>query len=354
MPEKALVAMSGGVDSSVAAAVLLDKGLQCIGATFNFFEKDENDANDARQAAEKLNMPHFVFDSTGEFRKEVIERFIEAYEQGLTPNPCIDCNRYIKFSRLFHFANKHNCELIATGHYAQTEKSGSRWLLKKAADISKDQSYVLFSLRQKLLEHTSFPLGTLSKSKVREIARECGFQNADKKESQDICFVHDGDYGAFMEQYTGKQYPHGDILDSGGKLLGRHRGIVRYTLGQRRGLGIALNQPVYVCAKDTARNTVTLGPEASLYSKALYANRINLIACESLEKPMKLKVKTRYLQQEYSARVVQIAKDEIRIEFDEARRALTPGQAAVFYDGDIVIGGGIIRIVEAHGNSFYL
>jgi len=345
MPAKALIAMSGGVDSSVAAALMLESGCLCTGVTLRLCGNDGSDLNDAAQAADKLGIAHRVLDFTDAFRGKVIQPFIKTYEGGATPNPCIDCNRYIKFAFPLFRAEALDFDFFATGHYAQTEQSGSRRLLKKAADPKKDQSYVLFSLDQETLARARFPLGHLSKSEVREIAEAHGFTNADKEESQDICFVPDGDYGAFMEQYTGKCYPHGDILDLAGKVIGKHKGHVRYTLGQRRGLGVAANEPVYVAAKDTEHNTITLGPESSLYSKALIADRINLIACENLEKPIRLKVKTRYLQHEYPALVTQKGPDEIRVEFDEAQRALTPGQAAVFYDGDIVVGGGIIRSV---------
>jgi len=340
--KKAMIAMSGGVDSSVAAALMLDNGCQCKGVTLKLYGDKETDINDARQASERLEIPHEALDFSETFRDLVIRQFIESYERGATPNPCITCNRYIKFGRLFSQALGEGYDLLATGHYARIEKSGSRWLLRKAADGKKDQSYVLFSLGQETLAQVSFPLGNLSKNEVREIAEARGLVNAAKRDSQDICFVPDGDYGNFIEQYMGKSYPPGDILDPGGKVIGRHAGMIRYTLGQRRGLGVAVNQPVYVSAKDPVRNTITLGPEHTLYSKTLCADRINLVACESIDKPMRVKVKTRYLQQEHSAWVVQTAADEIRIEFDEAQRALTPGQAAVLYDGDIVVGGGII------------
>ena len=335
--------MSGGVDSSVAAVLMLENSYECEGVTLKLYGDKDKDINDARQAAEKLGIAHHVLNFTEIFRNEVIRYFIESYEQGLTPNPCISCNRSIKFGRLLSRARQLNYDFLVTGHYAQIEKSGGRWLLRKAADPRRDQSYVLFYLNQETLARICFPLGGLTKEDVRELAGMRGFANANKQDSQDICFVPDGDYGAFMEDYTGKLYPPGDILDTEGKPIGKHRGIVRYTLGQRRGTGVAVNQPVYVCAKDIARNTITLGPENTLYSKSLTAERINLIACESLEKPMRVLVKTRYLQQEKPAWAVQTADDEIHVEFDEAQRALTPGQAAVLYDGDIVIGGGIIR-----------
>ena len=343
--------MSGGVDSSVAAALLLDNGCDCIGVTLKLCDDTGGGAaensgdifSDARQVAAKLNIPHRILDFSEEFRSHVIQCFIETYEKGATPNPCVDCNRDIKFAFPLYLAQGLDFDIFCTGHYAQTEQSGSRRLLKKAADLKKDQSYVLYSLTQPQLERCFFPLGNLLKSEVRMIAEERGFVNAGKEESQDICFVPDGDYGAFMEQYTGRIYPGGDILDINGKVIGRHKGHVRYTLGQRRGLGIALNDPVYVSAKDPARNTITLGSESSLYAKTLVANRVNFIACDNLEKPMKVKVKTRYLQAENPAWAVQTGEDEIRVEFDEAQRAITPGQSAVLYDGDYVVGGGIIE-----------
>ena len=335
--------MSGGVDSSVTAALLLEEGRLCKGVTLKLFDKAWNGIIDARLAAEKLGITHSVLDFSETFRGKVIRYFIESYEQGLTPNPCVTCNRFIKFGRLFSEISFLDCGSLATGHYAQVEKSGSRFLLKKAVDAKKDQSYVLFTLNQETLARICFPLGALTKKEVREIALMRNLVNAKKEESQDICFVPDGDYGAFIETYTGKYYPHGDILDPEGNVIGVHRGIVRYTLGQRRGLGVAMNHPIYVSAKDVTSNTVTLGPESSLYSKTLRAGNINLIACENLEKPLKVNVKTRYLQAERPAWVVQTGADEIRVDFDEAQRAITPGQAAVLYDGDIVVGGGIIK-----------
>ena len=346
----ALVAMSGGVDSSVAAALMCEQGYSCTGISFKLTRQDEQPGgeaalDDARRVAEKLGISHSVLDLSELFENNVIRPFIQSYEEGATPNPCIYCNRRIKFAFPLLQNSGFHFNFYATGHYAQTEKSGERWLLKKAADLKKDQSYVLYSLSQETLALCRFPLGGLKKSEVREIAESRDLGLAKKQESQDICFVPDGDHGAFMERFTGKQYPHGEILDLNGKVIGRHEGLVRYTLGQRRGLRVALNRPLYVCAIDAGQNTITLGPENSLYSKTLTADRINLIACSSLEKPMKVKAKTRYMQQEHPATVLQTGPDEIRLEFDEAQRALTPGQAAVLYDGDIVVGGGVIRAV---------
>ena len=343
MPEKAIIAMSGGVDSSVAAALMLESGYECTGISLVLHDAGGVSPDDARQAAEKLGIIHKTLDFRDAFREEVINYFVESYESGYTPNPCIICNQKIKFGLLWSYLYEEGAGFLASGHYARIERSGSRFLLKKALDLSKDQSYVLYGLNQEKLGRINFPLGNLKKSKVREIAQKSGFINANKSESQDICFVPDGDYGSFIERYTGKQYPEGDILDINGSAIGRHKGIIRYTLGQRRGLGVAVNQPVYVYAKDPRNNTITLAPESSLYSKTLIAEKINLIALENMEKPLRVKAKTRYLHKEHEAWAIQTEIDEIRVEFDAPQRAITPGQAVVLYDGDIVMGGGIIK-----------
>jgi tRNA-specific 2-thiouridylase len=355
---KAVIAMSGGVDSSVAAALMLDQGYGCIGITLKLYANEDlavisrgccslADVNDARNVAFRLNMPHYVLNFTEEFREQVIRRFIETYEKGATPNPCIDCNRYIKFDHLLLRAKQLDFDYLVTGHYARIERDSTsgRFLLKKARDAKKDQSYVLYCLTQDQLRQTLFPLGDLTKPQVREIALEKNFVNAEKQDSQDICFVPDRDYGAFIEQYTGKTWPEGAIIDAKGNTLGKHRGIIRYTIGQRRGLGVAANEPLYVAAKSVPDNTVTLGPESSLYSKSLTVSGLNLIACTRLDKPLRVRVKTRYLQAEQRATVEQTGEDTARIDFDEPQRALTPGQAAVFYDGDYVAGGGTITEV---------
>jgi tRNA-specific 2-thiouridylase len=361
---KALVAMSGGVDSSVAAWLMKEQGVQCVGVTLKLFMNDDidwgghgsaptpghrgccslDDINDAKAVAWRLDMPHYVLNFAEEFRNTVMRRFVEAYERGATPNPCIDCNRFIKFSRLLERARQLDFDAIVTGHYARIERDGpeGRFLLKRAADPGKDQSYVLYALTQDQLAHTRFPLGGMTKTRAREIAEAQGFVNARKSDSQDICFVPDRDYGSFIERHTGKQAPAGDIVDEAGRVLGRHRGIIRYTIGQRRGLGIALNDPVYVKAKSAADNTLTLGPETSLYAKSLIAGDLNLIIRERLEKPLRLSVKTRYAQQEQKATAEQTGEDTLRVDFDKPQRAITPGQAVVLYDGDLVVGGGVI------------
>jgi len=342
--------MSGGVDSSVAAALSLEQGFKCTGMTLKLFKKripgfQTDEADDARNVAFNLGMDHYVLDFSDEFDKKVVRRFVETYEQGLTPNPCIECNRNIKFNFQLMHAYMPDFDILVTGHYARITRdpANGRCLLQKAVDEKKDQSYVLYCLTRQQLEKSFFPLGALSKNEVRKIAESRKFANADKTESQDICFVPDGNYGNFIEEYTGKKYLPGDIIDSEGRLLGRHRGLIRYTIGQRRGLGVAANTPVYVAAKSIAANTVTLAADEALYSKSLDAKDINLIACDDLKKPMRVMVKTRYLQTAQSAVAEQTGENSLHIEFDFPQRAITPGQAAVIYDGDIVVGGGTIE-----------
>ncbi len=353
--KKALIAMSGGVDSSVAAYLIKNMGFDAVGATMKLFNgyADEarpnsccslSDVEDAKSVAYKLGMPYYVFNFTDKFSECVIDKFVNSYEHGATPNPCIDCNRYLKFEKLYQRAMELKADFVVTGHYAKVLKDGKtgRFLLKKATDITKDQSYVLYSLTQEQLSHTLFPLGDLEKSEVRKIAEKCGFINARKHDSQDICFVQNGKYADFIEEYMNKTYPPGDFLDKNGHVLGRHKGIIRYTVGQRRGLGIAYEHSLYVISINPSENTVILGDEKDLYSKVLYASDINLISVESLDKPMRVKAKVRYSQGESGA-VISPDKDGVlKVEFDEPQRAVTKGQAVVFYDGDTVVGGGTI------------
>lgn len=349
--------MSGGVDSSVAAFLTKEEGFDCAGATMKLFSNEDigvegesrccslDDVEDARSVANRLGIPFFVFNFSDNFRREVIERFIAAYKSGATPNPCIDCNRFLKFDKFFSRAKELDIGHIVTGHYAAVyyDTASRRWGLKKGTDESKDQSYVLYSLTQEQLAHTLLPLGGMSKTEVREIARDNGFINAKKRESQDICFVPDGDYAAFIERYTGEPNRPGNFVDGEGRVLGRHRGFVRYTIGQRRGLGLSLREPLYVCAKRAADNTVILGRGEELFSKSLTASGINLIACERISSPLRLRAKVRYKQREQWATVEQTAEDRLRVDFDEPQRAVTPGQAVVFYDGSCVVGCGTIE-----------
>jgi tRNA-specific 2-thiouridylase len=285
-----------------------------------------------------------VFNFRDSFNEQVIARFIKAYENGSTPNPCIDCNRYIKFDRLMLRMKELNMDYVVTGHYARIEydENLGRYILKKAVDDSKDQSYVLYSLTQEQLKHTLFPLGSMNKTEVRKIAEENGFINAKKHDSQDICFVPNGKYAEFIEQYTGKKYEKGDFVDRNGNVLGEHNGIIRYTIGQRKGLGLALPAPMYVCEKDLANNKVILGSNEDLFSSELDADNLNLITCDKITEPMRVKAKVRYNQKEQPATVVQTDEDKIHIVFDEPQRAISKGQAVVLYDGDTVVGGGTI------------
>ena len=353
--KRALIAMSGGVDSSVAAYMMKQEGCECIGATMKLFENEDagilrektccslDDVEDARRVASNLGIPYYVFNFTADFREKVIDNFVRAYENGATPNPCIDCNRYLKFERFFRRAMELECDYVVTGHYARIEQRDGRWLLLKAADEKKDQSYVLYSLTQFQLAHTRFPLGNMHKTETREIAEANGFANAQKKESQDICFVPDGDYAAAIKRFTGKTYPEGDFTDMDGNVLGRHKGIIKYTIGQRKGLGLALKQPMYVCRKDMEHNSVVLGLNDDLFSKSLDVYDMNWIAFDEPPAEFRAKVKIRYRQAEQWATITPTGADSAHVEFDEPQRAITSGQAAVIYDGDIVVGGGTIK-----------
>jgi tRNA-specific 2-thiouridylase len=342
---RAMIAMSGGVDSSVAALLAIKQGLSCIGATMHLHEV--GNTADAAAVARRLDIPFHEFDATAPFQQQVMDHFVRCYEQGDTPNPCIQCNRYLKFGYLLEKALTLGCNYIVTGHYARIRQDGTsgRYLLCKAADWSKDQSYFLYALNQHQLSHTLFPLGELTKAETRQIAEENGFINAKKRDSQDICFVPDGNYMAFLEYYTKKQYLPGDFLDWNGCVVGQHRGAVAYTLGQRKGLGLAMGAPVYVCGKDMERNTVTVGPNEALFSRGLRANDWNWITIPTLTEPIRVKAKARSRMIEQPATVYPEENGYARVEFDEAQRAITPGQAVVLYDGDLVIGGGTITDV---------
>lgn len=353
--EKALIAMSGGVDSSVSAYLMQKAGYECVGAMLRLYDNEVagiesktccslDDTEDARSVARRLGIPFHVFNAKDDFAQKVIAQFIQCYECGSTPNPCIECNRHLKFDHLLRRALILGCDTIVTGHYARIrfDQSSGRYLLYKAADISKDQSYVLYCLNQEQLAHTRFPLGELTKEQVRAIAEENGFINARKRDSQDICFVPDGDYVAFMERYTKKQYAPGDFLDLDGKVVGTHRGAVCYTLGQRKGLGLAMGAPVYVCAKDMENNTVTVGPNSSLYARTLRAKDWNWFPFSALTEPMAVMARSRYNQKEQPAMVYPESDGYARVVFDEPQRAMTPGQAVVLYQGDLVVGGGTI------------
>lgn len=357
---KAMIAMSGGVDSSVAAYLTKETGDDCIGVTMKLFENEDigvrrekaccslEDVEDARSVCFRIGIRYYVLNCTVRFRETVMERFVEAYEKGWTPNPCIDCNRFLKFDLLFQRMRELERDYIVTGHYARTEydAASGRYLLKKAVDDSKDQSYVLYTLTQEQLAHISFPLGGLRKSQVREIAEECGFVNAGKHDSQDICFVPDGDYAGFIRQYRGYSPREGDFVDKDGNVMGRHRGIIHYTVGQRRGLGIPAADRLYVCGIRPEENQVVLGSREELFQRELTAGEVNLISCESLAEPVRVKAKIRYRHPEQPALAWQTPDGKLHLRFDEPQRAITKGQAVVLYDGDVVTGGGVIEASE--------
>ncbi len=350
--KKALIAMSGGVDSSVAALLMDD--CERVGCTMRLYDTDNvedigsntccslEDVEDARSVCRRMGIPYHVFNFKDDFEEKIINKFIDSYRRGITPNPCIDCNRYMKFAKLFDRAMELGCDYIVTGHYARVEESGDKFLLKKAVDPSKDQSYVLYSLTQEQLKKVRFPLGGLTKDEVRRIAEENGFINAHKPDSQDICFVPDGDYAAFIERRSGA-IPEGDFVDLSGEVLGRHKGISHYTIGQRKHLGISVGEPIYVVRINADDNTVVLGDESALFGRTAIVDDFNWISGEAPSAPIVCKAKTRYRQTEQPAVAVAAPDGSVTVTFDEPVRAITPGQACVLYDGDIVLGGGVIR-----------
>ncbi len=348
MMKKALIAMSGGVDSSVAAYLIKQEGYDCMGATMKLFHAANccttKDMEDAAKVAAMLHIPYEVYNFSDHFKERVIEPFICAYENGMTPNPCVECNRYLKFEKLFAKARELGYDYVVTGHYVRISynESTGRYELKKASDPTKDQSYVLYSLTQEQLKHTLFPLGNLSKSEVRKFADSLSFVNADKEDSQDICFVPDGKYTDFICDYTKKTYPEGDFIGPDGDVLGTHKGIIRYTIGQRKGLGLSLKESLYVKEVDKESNTVRLCRNEDLFSTELNADRLNLISVAEIKEPLRVKAKVRYRHTEDWAWVTQTSKDSVHVVFDTPQRAITKGQSVVFYDGDIVVGGGRI------------
>jgi len=346
MTEKyAVIAMSGGVDSSVAALLSLRKSAECIGVTLKLFNGESgccslSDVEDARAVCQRLGIPHYTLNYKDAFQAQIIEHFVESYENGFTPNPCIECNRHMKFDKLLLEAETLGYSKVVTGHYARITQIGGNFYLQKAIDAAKDQSYVLYMLSD--LSKVEFPLGILTKSQVREIAAENGFVNAAKKDSQDICFVPNGKYAEFIEHYTGKIYPPGKFVDVNGKILGDNRGTMHYTIGQRRGLGVSHSEPLYV--KSKTGNTITLAPDRELYSKTLYATDVNVLVPDKLTHSVKLTARTRYRQTEQPCTAEFIDENTLRADFTEPQRAITPGQAVVFYDGDTVVAGGRIQL----------
>lgn len=354
MKEKILAAMSGGVDSSASAVLLLEQGYDVAGVTMTLYDQGDigkvtrsccsaDDIADARSVCGRLGIEHYVFNMSDVFHRQVINRFICGYAKGLTPNPCIDCNRYVKFDALLRRAGDVGCWRIATGHYARIEYDtvSQRILLKTAADEHKDQTYFLYSMTQEQLSRVKFPLGGLTKPETRQLAERAMLTNARKPDSQDICFVPDGDYAGFIQRATGETPKPGDFLDTEGNVLGQHRGLVHYTVGQRKGLGFAFPEPRYVCKKDAESNTVVIGKSECLFARRLLATDCNWIAVEKLTAPMRVQAKIRHGHRTQSATLIPDENGTI-VEFDTPQRAISPGQATVWYDGDTVVGGGTI------------
>lgn len=356
--KKVMVGMSGGVDSSVAAAVLLEQGYDVIGVTMQIWpDKDDewkaveggccslSAVDDARRVANRLNIPYYVMNFKEVFDQKVIRYFVDEYTAGRTPNPCIACNRHVKFDAMLNKALSMGIDFVATGHYARIEYDEvlGRYLLKKSVTAQKDQTYALYNLTQDQLARVLMPIGSFTKEMTRQKARELELPVAHKPDSQEICFVDDNDYGRFVEESSpGKSVP-GDFVDREGNILGRHRGIIHYTIGQRKGLGIALGKPMYVVAIDAENNRVVLGDEHEVFSSVLTAKDVNYILFDKLEKPIEVTAKIRYSAKESEALIHPLGEDRVRVEFKEPQRAVTPGQSVVYYQGDIVVGGGVIE-----------
>ncbi len=362
---KVLVGLSGGVDSAVAAQFLVEQGYEVTGVTLKLLspltngekapcgaacKRQDGDIADAKAVSEKLGIEHIVYDFREQFKTLIIDYFVNEYKKGRTPNPCFICNAKIKFGLFLEQALKDGFDLIATGHYAGIEKStmfgSERFLLKRGADTVKDQSYFLALLNQRQLSHTIFPLAGLQKRYIRAVSEAAGFINAHRPDSQDICFVSGNDYTNIINTLAGKELKEGVFLNTAGEKIGTHKGLHYYTIGQRRGLAVAMGYPVYVVKKDADKNTVTLGTNDSLFANTIIAESVNMIAFDELKTEMEVTVKTRYRQKEKHAKLIPLGGGEFKIEFAEPEKAVAEGQAAVFYSGDFVLGGGIIKHVE--------
>lgn len=347
--KKVLLGMSGGVDSSVSALLLKKEGYEVIGTTLELFAGSSccniNTYIDAKNVCKTIGVPHFTYNCKEQFKDHVINDFIDCYANCRTPNPCIECNKYMKFGIMWEKAKELGCNYIATGHYAKTEYSEKygRWVLKKSQAGKKDQSYVLWNIPKELIEHVLFPLADFTdKEQIREIARENDLKVANKPDSEDICFVPDGNYKRFLEENSDIKPNPGNIVNSKGEVLGRHNGLYNYTIGQRKGLGISYKEPLFVLGFDKETNEVIVGTEEELYSKEILVGDINLLLVDDVKEPMQVDVKTRYTSKVAKATIQQIEDDKIKVVFDEPQRAITPGQSAVFYVDDIVLGGGKI------------
>lgn len=355
--KKVVVGMSGGVDSSVTALLLKNQGYEVIGITMNIWQRKRTDivcekaccavdaVSDARRVCEKLDIPYYAMNFKDMFKTEVIDYFVEEYINGKTPNPCIACNKYLKFDKLLEKAKTlFDAEYIATGHYARIKKDEktNRYYLSESATMAKDQTYALYNLSQDQLSHILFPLGDYDKDTVRQIARENNLVNANKHDSQEICFVEDNDYAKFIETEYGYVSKPGDFVDKKGQILGKHKGIIHYTIGQRRGLGLSFKQPMYVIKIDTVKNQVILGFLEDLYKDELICEKLNFMPFEKLEEPLNVQAKIRYSAKKVEAIITPLEDEKVLVKFKEPQKSITPGQAVVFYDDEVILGGGTI------------
>ena len=355
--KKVVVGMSGGVDSSVAAYLLKQQGYDVIGVTMQIWQDEDqftqaesggccglSAVDDARRVADRLEIPYYVMNFKREFKKNVMDYFTAEYLKGRTPNPCIACNRYVKWESLLQRSLEIGADYIATGHYARVEQlSNGRYAIRNSVTAAKDQTYALFNLTQRQLSHTLMPVGDYTKDEIRAIAEDIGLMVAHKKDSQEICFIPDNDYAGFIDRECGEMVPPpGNFVSVDGEILGRHKGITHYTIGQRKGLGITFGYPVFVTEIRPETNEVVLGSDKDVYTNRLYANQLNFMALSDIEEPVRLKAKIRYSHAGSCCTVRRTGADEICCEFEEPVRAVTPGQAVVLYDGDYVAGGGVI------------
>lgn len=356
MKKKVAIGMSGGVDSSVAAYLLKEQGYDVIGVTMQIWQDEDplamaenggccglSAVDDARRVADMLGIPYYVLNFKREFKEHVIDYFMDEYMHARTPNPCIACNRYVKWEALLNRAMELGCDYIATGHYARICKlDNGRYALKKSATIRKDQTYALYNLTQEQLSRTLMPVGEYDKEEIRKIAERIGLLVANKPDSQEICFVPDNDYASYIERETGKNFPQGNFIDLNGNILGRHKGIIHYTIGQRKGLGLSLGAPAFVVDIRPGTNEVVIGTNEDTFSDRLLANMVNFMSIPELDGERKVTAKIRYSHQGAPCKIKMAGEDIVACQFKEPVRAVTPGQAVVFYDGDIVVGGATI------------
>ena len=361
MKKKVAVGMSGGVDSSVAAYLLKEQGYDVIGVTMQIWQDEDplaqaenggccglSAVDDARRVADRLDIPYYVLNFKREFKENVIDYFMDEYMHARTPNPCIACNRYVKWEALLNRARELGCDYIATGHYARVvQLDNGRYALKKSATDRKDQTYALYNLTQEQLAHTLMPVGEYEKEQIREIAAKIGLLIANKPDSQEICFIPDNDYAGYIERESGKTFPKGNFVDLEGNILGTHKGIIHYTIGQRKGLGLSMGSPVFVVDIRPETNEVVIGSNLDTFHDSLYAGKVNLMSVDALEGEREVVAKIRYSHKGAPCRIKMVDEDTVLCKFEEPVRAITPGQAVVFYDGDIVLGGAVIdRVAE--------